>query len=107
MATSASRPCPTFSGLTASEKRSTKASWIPDCTRIRLAQTHVWPALRNFESMAPWTAASMSASSKTMNGAFPPSSRAIRFTVPAHWAINNLPTSVDPVNVSILTARHW
>ena len=29
---------------------------MPACTRMRLAQTQVWPALRNFEAIAPATA---------------------------------------------------
>jgi len=37
---------------------------------MRLAQTQVWPALRYFEAIAPLAAIAMSASSKTMNGAF-------------------------------------
>ena len=59
--------------------------------------------LRNFDTIAPSTAASTSASSKTMKGALPPSSMVTFFTVPAHWAISNLPTSVDPVKVSLRT----
>ena len=39
--------------------------------------THTWPALRNFVAIAPLTAALTSASSNTMNGAFPPSSSEI------------------------------
>src|SRR4030088_751775 len=39
---------------------------------MRLAQTQVWPMLRYFETMAPSTAASISASSNTTNGALPP-----------------------------------
>lgn len=46
---------------------------------MRLAQTQVWPPLRNFETSAPSTARSRSASSKTMKGALPPSSRLSRF----------------------------
>src|ERR1700738_1078146 len=38
-----------------------------------------------------------------MNGALPPSSSDIFFTVPAHCAISFLPTSVDPVKVSLRT----
>ena len=38
-----------------------------------------------------------------MNGALPPSSKEIFFIVPAHCAINFLPISVDPVNVSLRT----
>src|SRR6202040_1607240 len=70
---------------------------------MRLAQTQVWPALRYFEAIAPLTAASMSASSKTMNGALPPNSNDNFLTVPAHCCISNLPTSVEPVKVSLRT----
>ena len=59
--------------------------------------------LRNFESMAPVTAASRSASSKTMKGALPPSSSETFFTVEAHWRIKSLPISVEPVKVSLRT----
>src|SRR6266446_6729679 len=45
---------------------------------MRLAQTQVWPALRYFEAIAPLTAIAISASSKTMNGALPLSSRRLR-----------------------------
>ena len=75
----------------------------PSCTSRRLAQTQVCPALRYFEAIAPATGASRSASSKTMNGALPPSSRLTFFTVDAHCAISSLPTSVDPVNDSLRT----
>src|SRR5271170_6186056 len=70
---------------------------------MRLAQTQVWPALRYFEATAPLTAASISASSKTMNGALPPNSSDSFLTVPAHCCISNLPISVEPVKVSLRT----
>src|SRR5438067_12787966 len=70
---------------------------------MRLAQTQVWPALRYFEAITPLTAASMSASSNTMNGALPPNSSDNFLTVPAHCSISNLPTSVEPVKVSLRT----
>src|SRR3984893_3307726 len=70
---------------------------------MRLAHTQVWPALRYFQAMAPLTAASISASSKTMNGALPPNSNDNFLTVPAHCCISNLPTSVEPVKVSLRT----
>ena len=53
--------------------------------------------------MAPLTASSRSASSNTMNGALPPSSMDVRFMVPAHCSTSILPTSVEPVNVSLRT----
>ena len=53
--------------------------------------------------MAPATVASKSASSKTMNGALPPSSMEVFFTVLAHCSKSSLPTSVEPVNVTLRT----
>src|SRR3984957_12309371 len=70
---------------------------------MRFAQTQVWPALRYFEAIAPLTAISISASSKTINGALPPSSIEVFFTVAAHCSISNLPISVEPVKVSLRT----
>jgi hypothetical protein len=63
-----------------------------------LAQTQVWPALRYLLTIAPSTALSMSASSNTMKGALPPSSRLIFLIVGAHCAARMRPTSVEPVN---------
>ena len=79
------------------------ASYTPACTSRRLAQTQVWPVLRYLLAMAPATAASRSASSKTMKGALPPSSSDTFFIVPAHWAISCLPISVEPVKDSLRT----
>src|SRR5206468_3542616 len=70
---------------------------------MRLAHTQVWPAFLYFDAIAPLTAASISASSKTMNGALPPNSRESFLTVPAHCCISNLPISVEPVKVSFRT----
>ena len=71
---------------------------------MRLAQTQVWPVLRNFEATTSRTAASRSASSKTRNGAWPPSSSETRFTVFAACAASRMPTSVLPVKVSLRIA---
>ncbi len=71
---------------------------------MRFAHTQVCPALRYFDAIAPSTAASISASSKTMNGALPPSSSEIRLIVPEHCFIRMRPTSVEPVNESFLTS---
>ena len=70
---------------------------------MRLAHTQVWPAFRYFEAIAPLIAISISASLKTMNGALPPNSIEVFLTVPAHCCISNLPTSVEPVKVSLRT----
>src|SRR5450755_59369 len=71
---------------------------------MRLTQTQVWPALRYFDAIAPLTAELMSASSKTMKGALPPSSIDVRFTVDALCTISFLPISVEPVNVTLRTS---
>jgi hypothetical protein len=68
-----------------------------------LAQTQVWPVLRYLAIIAPSTAASTSASSKTMNGALPPNSSESFLIVGAHCAISRRPTSVEPVNDSLRT----
>ena len=60
--------------------------------------------LRNLDTIAPSTAASTWASSKTMNGALPPSSSPTFFTVPAAWRMSSLPTSVEPVKPMKRTA---
>ena len=63
----------------------------------------VWPELRNLQRSAPATASSRSASSKTMNGALPPSSSETFFTWRAHCAISSFPTAVEPVKPSLRT----
>ncbi|CAB4539078.1 unannotated protein [freshwater metagenome] len=55
--------------------------------------------LRILACMAPVTAASMSASSNTRNGAFPPSSIEVRSTFSAACCNNLTPTGVEPVKV--------
>src|SRR5450830_218325 len=70
---------------------------------MRLAQTQVWPALRNLEAIAPSTAASRSASSNTMKGALPPSSSDSFLTLEAHCSISSLPIAVEPVKLSLRT----
>src|SRR5260370_32347769 len=71
---------------------------------MRLAQTQVWPMLRYFETMAPSTAASISASSNTTNGALPPSSSPSFFTPTAACRYKIFPTSVEPVKPTKRTA---
>jgi hypothetical protein len=74
---------------------------IPACTWKRLAAVHAWPTLRIFAWTAPSTARSTSASSKTTNGAFPPSSIDVRSTRWADCSISRCPTAVEPVNDSL------
>ena len=70
---------------------------------MRLAQTHVWPALRNFDASASRTATSRSASSKTIKGALPPNSKLTFLIVSADCFIRIRPTSVEPVKVILRT----
>src|ERR1700744_3448877 len=71
---------------------------------MRLAQTQVGPMLRYFETIAPSTAASISASSNTTNGALPPSSSPSFFTPTDACRYRIFPTSVDPVKPTKRTA---
>ena len=67
-----------------------------------MAQTHVCPLFLNLHIIAPATAASISASSKTINGAFPPNSIE-HFIICSEACLSRiLPTSVEPVKVSFL-----
>src|SRR5699024_12663693 len=63
----------------------------------RLAAVQASPMLRIFAPMAPSTAWSISASSKTINGALPPSSMEVRRTLSAAALSKVLPTGVEPV----------
>src|SRR5687768_5065273 len=77
---------------------------MPACTKKRLVQTQVCPELRYLAMMEPSTARSISASSKTMNGALPPSSIDTFLTVEAAFWMSTLPTSVEPVKVIFWTS---
>ena len=101
--TPSSRPFPTFIALTACPSLAVNSSYTPSWTSSRFAHTQVWPMLRNFDATAPSTAAPRSASSKTMKGALPPSSRLTFFTVPAHCPISCLPIPVEPVKLNLRT----
>ena len=71
---------------------------------MRLAEMQVWPEFLNLQTIAPATASSTSASSKTMNGALPPSSSETFLSPAAHCFISSFPISVEPVNPSLRTA---
>ena len=70
-------------------------------TRNRLAAVQASPMFRILAAMAPSTALSRSASSNTMNGAFPPSSMEVRRTFCAASAMRRLPTGVEPVKETL------
>ena len=75
--------------------RTASATWK------RLAAVHASPMLRIFAITAPSTAASTSASAKTRNGALPPSSIDVRSSPSADCSTSSVPTSVEPVKVSL------
>ena len=64
---------------------------------------HTWPLLRNLPVTAIFAPTSGSASGKTINGAWPPSSRLTRFIWSAQPRISCLPTSVEPVKLILRT----
>ena len=75
-------------------------SWIFSWTKIREPAQQTCPWLNQIALTTPSTAVSKSASSKTINGDFPPNSRDIFFPVPAVLFLNNLPTPVLPVKAT-------
>ena len=80
---------------------SVNSSCTPSATWKRLAAVQASPMLRILAITAPSTAASTSASSKTRNGALPPSSIDTRSTLWAVCSISFRPTSVEPVKDSL------
>ena len=69
---------------------------------MRVAAVQSWPVLTKPATTAPCTAASRFASSNTMNGALPPSSRCRRFTVDDACSMIFLPVAVSPVREIML-----
>mmetsp|Transcript_12235 Transcript_12235/g.24273 ORF Transcript_12235/g.24273 Transcript_12235/m.24273 type:complete len:308 (-) Transcript_12235:456-1379(-) len=99
-------PSPILSFFTSPTSFSRNASSTLSWTRNLSLQTHVWPALRNFDPMAAFTATSRSASSNTTKGALPPSSREARLMIPPslHCLCRIFPTLVEPVKLIFLTS---
>ena len=96
--TPSSVPRPIFMAVRRSVIFFENSAATPRCTNTRLAAVQAWPMLRNLATIAPSTALSRSASSNTMNGAFPPSSIDVRSTLSAACLSRILPTPVEPVN---------
>ena len=107
MVTSLEKPSPTFSSAIAASSLLVNSPATPLCTYMRLVQTQVCPQFRNLVAMQSITAASISASSNTINGALPPSSRDTFLTPSAHCFIRVLPTGVEPVNVNLPILGCW
>ena len=73
------------------------SSW----TMKRFAAMQAWPMARILAATAPSTAAGTSASSKTTNGALPPSSIERRRPCRTAVAASDWPTGEEPVNESL------
>ena len=94
--TPSSVPSPTVRAPMRSANRRENSSATDSCTRNRLAEVQASPMLRILASIAPSTASSRSASSKTRNGALPPSSIDTRSSWSEAWATSFLPTAGGP-----------
>lgn len=71
------------------------------CTSTRVAAVQSWPALKYPAIAMHSAAASRSASSKTITGALPPSSRCVRLRCPPALAATARPAATDPVTETI------
>mmetsp|Transcript_12781 Transcript_12781/g.44183 ORF Transcript_12781/g.44183 Transcript_12781/m.44183 type:complete len:269 (-) Transcript_12781:206-1012(-) len=74
-------------------------------TKMRLAETHVWPAATNAPKATPLTASSRSTSSKTKTGALPPSSAQKLAARPPTRAPIFEPATSPPVKSILATSR--
>ncbi len=99
--TSSSVPRPTFMAPSLPASLVANSSSTAPATWKRFAAVHASPMLRIFAITAPSTAASTSASGKTMNGALPPSSIDVRSRPSADCSTSIFPTAVEPVKVSL------
>ncbi len=99
-------PGPTCTAAIRATRPSTNASCTGAWTKNRFAAVQAWPPLRIFATIAPSSAASRSASSRTTNGALPPSSIAHLRTRSAAVRRRRRPTAVEPVKDS-MRVRVW
>src|SRR3989442_1611460 len=84
----------------------TSRSATPSCTSSREPAQQTCPWLNQIASTTPSTTLSRSASSNTMNGLLPPSSRESFLPEPAVALRMTRPTSAEPVN-AILSTSGW
>ncbi len=106
MSTALSSGSPTRSVSIRAFSLATSRSATPSCARIREPAQQTWPWLNQIASTTPSTTLSRSASAKTRNGDFPPSSSESFLPLPAVATRINRPTSVDPVK-AILSTSGW
>ena len=103
MSTALSSGSPTRSVSIRCLSLATSRSATPSCTRIRDPAQQTWPWLNQIASTTPSTTLSRSASAKTMNGDFPPSSSESLLPLPAVAVRMIRPTSVEPVKAILST----
>src|SRR5207249_11895378 len=106
MRVSGSRPGPCFISAAVLASLSANSSCIFCSTKRRVPAQHTWPAQKKTPSSAPCTAASGSASLKTMLGDLPPSSSDTRLSVDAVSRWISFPTSVEPVKAILRSEEH-
>ena len=97
-------PLPTRRRVTRLVNSSRNGSTWLSCTNMRLGEMQACPVFRNLTAAAPLAAWTGSASLKTMNGAWPPSSAETRFMFAAALPTSILPTAVEPVKVILRTS---
>ena len=85
--------------------RSTTSSWMSRCSSTRVPAVQTWPDAPQTPIVAAATAASRSASGKTMKALLPPSSSPTRLTrlAAADWIA--LPVATEPVNEIMSVSR--
>ena len=87
--------------LAASVSAATNSSWTPGPASTRVAAVQSWPALKSPAPAMPSAAFSMSASSKTITGALPPSSRCTRLRSDDAASATSMPARTEPVIATI------
>ena len=95
----ASRPGPTVRPLARCAMAAAKRSAMASCTIRRVGETQTWPALRHLKAETMVTVFSMSQSSHTITGPWPPSSMVVRLAPSAASRIRCLPTGTEPVKL--------
>ena len=85
----------------ASARAATSSSWMPGAASTRVAAVQSWPALKSAAPAIPSAAAATSASSKTMTGALPPSSRWTFLRSVAAAPATSMPARTEPVIATI------
>ena len=98
---SSSVPRPTVSSRNIATTPSVNSSASDSWTMNRFGAMQTWPPLRSLAAFTALTALSTSPSSRTTNGALPPSSSETFIDVSMAFAASAWPTSVEPVKVNL------